>query len=180
MTHQEYREYVISKCGTPEECSLMGLVGETGEIIDYLKKVKHHGHTLDRKKLGNEFGDLLWYFVDVARRHEVYVENLLPHYRVVGECLPALAKMAAAVYEEGGTNKVTFRQFFGEFMDLITERGFTLEEIMDLNKEKLDARYKAKFTPAESQKRADVAQPAACTAHNETKPCALCRKAGIG
>lgn len=44
----------------------MGLSGETGEIVDYLKKVFFHGKALDREHLILEFGDLIWYFAVLA------------------------------------------------------------------------------------------------------------------
>lgn len=39
----------------------MGLAGETGELIDLIKKQIHHGHILDREKLTKEIGDVLYY-----------------------------------------------------------------------------------------------------------------------
>lgn len=39
----------------------MGLAGETGEIVDLLKKHIHHGHELDREKVKAELGDVLHY-----------------------------------------------------------------------------------------------------------------------
>lgn len=44
----------------------MGLAGETGEIVDYLKKVIYHGHELDIDKVEEELGDLLWYLSSLA------------------------------------------------------------------------------------------------------------------
>lgn len=44
----------------------MGLAGESGEIIDYLKKVIYHGHELDREHMKEELGDLLWYVSGLA------------------------------------------------------------------------------------------------------------------
>ena len=44
----------------------MGLAGESGEIIDYLKKVIYHGHELDREHIKEELGDLLWYLSGLA------------------------------------------------------------------------------------------------------------------
>lgn len=32
----------------PIECWCMGLTGEAGELVDYLKKVLYHGHPLDK------------------------------------------------------------------------------------------------------------------------------------
>lgn len=42
-------------------CAAMGLAGEAGEFCDEVKKVQHHGKTLDPERLKNELGDVLWY-----------------------------------------------------------------------------------------------------------------------
>lgn len=39
----------------------LGLAGESGEVVDLIKKVVSHGHELDREKLTEELGDVLWY-----------------------------------------------------------------------------------------------------------------------
>lgn len=39
----------------------LGIAGESGEIVDYLKKVGFHGHIFEKEKLKNELGDLMWY-----------------------------------------------------------------------------------------------------------------------
>lgn len=44
----------------------MGLAGESGELIDHLKKWAGHGHELDRAYLTQELGDILWYVAEIA------------------------------------------------------------------------------------------------------------------
>ena len=39
----------------------IGLCGESGEVADYIKKVEGHGHSLNKAKLAEELGDVLWY-----------------------------------------------------------------------------------------------------------------------
>ena len=39
----------------------LGLTGEAGEVADIVKKYIFHGHTLDRKEIVKELGDVLWY-----------------------------------------------------------------------------------------------------------------------
>ena len=39
----------------------MGLAGEAGEVCDLLKKILYHEHEVDRDKLVDELGDLMWY-----------------------------------------------------------------------------------------------------------------------
>ena len=44
----------------------MGLAGETGELVDAIKKRLFHGHDLDRTKVREEIGDVLWYLARLA------------------------------------------------------------------------------------------------------------------
>lgn len=39
----------------------LGLAGETGEVVDYVKKIVFHNHDFSRDKAIEEMGDLLWY-----------------------------------------------------------------------------------------------------------------------
>lgn len=39
----------------------LGLAGETGELVDALKKMIFHGHSIDKDKVAEEASDLLWY-----------------------------------------------------------------------------------------------------------------------
>ena len=44
----------------------LGLAGETGEIIEHVKKVLFHGNVLDEEYLKKEIGDVLWYVAGIA------------------------------------------------------------------------------------------------------------------
>ena len=44
----------------------MGLCGETGEVVDYLKKCIYHNHSFNLKKLTEELGDVMWYISNIA------------------------------------------------------------------------------------------------------------------
>ena len=48
------------------ENGVMGLCGEAGECIDLVKKFLFQGHGLDREKLIDELGDVLWYAAQLA------------------------------------------------------------------------------------------------------------------
>ncbi|MGY0013268.1 nucleoside triphosphate pyrophosphohydrolase family protein [Bacillus anthracis] len=39
----------------------LGLAGEAGEVADLIKKTNYHGHTIERKELIKELGDILYY-----------------------------------------------------------------------------------------------------------------------
>src|SRR6478752_5541339 len=101
MTKEQYEEYVQSKIATPIECSLLGLAGEVGELLDTIKKYKYHGHEKKITPLKFEAGDILFYLSDI----------------------------------------------------IVRELGLDLNTVMLANKEKLDARYKDKFTQEESVNR---------------------------
>lgn len=44
----------------------MGLCGESGEIVDMLKKVVFHQHKLNKELLKTELSDALWYLAALA------------------------------------------------------------------------------------------------------------------
>jgi NTP pyrophosphatase (non-canonical NTP hydrolase) len=44
----------------------MGLCGESGELVDHIKKHVGHGHELDREAVAKELGDVLWYIAEIA------------------------------------------------------------------------------------------------------------------
>lgn len=44
----------------------MGLAGESGELIDALKKWVAHGHELNLTHVEKELGDILWYVAEIA------------------------------------------------------------------------------------------------------------------
>jgi NTP pyrophosphatase (non-canonical NTP hydrolase) len=60
---------------------IMGLAGETGELIDLVKKEMFHGHAEDKDKKKKELGDILHYWVGLCTMfgftaEEVATENL--------------------------------------------------------------------------------------------------------
>lgn len=57
----------------------LGLAGETGEVVDYLKKVIGHGKELDREKLTDELGDVLWYLSQLAHIHGITLSEIMRH-----------------------------------------------------------------------------------------------------
>jgi len=49
----------------------LGLVGESGEVAEQVKKHLFHGLPLDREKVKKELGDVLWYLATVASTAEI-------------------------------------------------------------------------------------------------------------
>ena len=57
----------------------MGLCGESGEVIDLVKKHVSHGHPLNREKLIDELGDVAWYLAECAEAIGITLEDVLTH-----------------------------------------------------------------------------------------------------
>lgn len=58
-----------------------GLSGESGEVLDLIKKVWVYGKPLDPKKLTEELGDIMFYWQALANllgvsMHEIKLENM--------------------------------------------------------------------------------------------------------
>ena len=56
---------------------VMGLCGESGEVIDVVKKHLAQGHELDREKILAELGDVAWYLAEVAYALDTPLEDVL-------------------------------------------------------------------------------------------------------
>lgn len=82
MNFKEYKEECMRTAtfdGTATEkvCMLcMGIAGEAGEVIDYLKKVRFHGHNFDANILSNEVGDLMWYITVLLNYFHIDIEDV--------------------------------------------------------------------------------------------------------
>lgn len=55
----------------------MGLCGESGEVIDLVKKHLFQGHDLDDEKLIKELGDVAWYLAEAATALNVDLSEIL-------------------------------------------------------------------------------------------------------
>ena len=68
-TNLQFDEQVANLC--------MGLCGESGEVVDYIKKGIYHGHILDDKKLTEELGDVLWYLTNISSLYGIPMTFIL-------------------------------------------------------------------------------------------------------
>lgn len=57
----------------------MGMNGEAGECIDLLKKYLFQGHTLNKEKLMDECGDVLWYIAETAKGLGYTLDEVAEH-----------------------------------------------------------------------------------------------------
>ena len=56
---------------------VMGLCGESGEVIDIVKKHLAQGHELDKDKIAKELGDIAWYLAETAYALDFKLEDIL-------------------------------------------------------------------------------------------------------
>lgn len=54
----------------------MGLCGESGEVIDLVKKHLFQGHDLDNEQLIKELGDVAWYLAQAATALDVDLSEI--------------------------------------------------------------------------------------------------------
>ena len=83
MTINEYQKLAMTTLNkelSNEQALLngcMGLCGESGEVIDLLKKHLSQGHDLNREKMIEEIGDVAWYIAEIAYALNVDLETVL-------------------------------------------------------------------------------------------------------
>ena len=56
---------------------VMGLNGESGEVIDIVKKHMFQGHELDKDKLKKELGDVMWYVAEVCEALDLSLDEVM-------------------------------------------------------------------------------------------------------
>ena len=56
----------------------LGIAGETGEIVDVVKKQLYHGHDDGALALEEEIGDLLWYLANLASLFDIPFPDSMP------------------------------------------------------------------------------------------------------
>ena len=83
MTFDEYQEWCVTKWKTENtlrdqriECS-MGLSGESGEFLDYVKKYAFHEHPLILKKAHGELGDIAYYLAQMCTLTGVKLSDVI-------------------------------------------------------------------------------------------------------
>lgn len=54
----------------------LGLGGESGEVLDHIKKYYGHDHPLDMAYLKKELGDILWYIAYMADALGIKLEDV--------------------------------------------------------------------------------------------------------
>lgn len=93
MDFNEYQKLAMRTSSVLDNNSLilngaLGLAGESGEVIDHIKKVLFQGHELDKEHLAEELGDICWYLAisskglgyDLETIFKMNVDKLIERY----------------------------------------------------------------------------------------------------
>lgn len=56
---------------------VMGLNGESGEVIDIVKKHMFQGHGLDVDKIKKELGDVMWYVAEICESLDITIDEIM-------------------------------------------------------------------------------------------------------
>lgn len=75
MTGKEYQKLAMRTANHQGSVvnACLGLAGEVGEVLDYIKKCIYQGHELNKYKVEEELGDVMWY---IALMCEAFGLNL--------------------------------------------------------------------------------------------------------
>jgi NTP pyrophosphatase (non-canonical NTP hydrolase) len=79
MTFSEYQEFASkgilnAKHQEPLLNFALGLTGETGEVVDLIKKQIFQGHIINPNDFLEELGDVLWYVANIASECGINLE----------------------------------------------------------------------------------------------------------
>lgn len=77
MTNTEYREFVqeFNQAGFQATC--LGLAGETGELLELIKKREYHGKNISKDRIKDESGDLLFYLTGLLIEEDLSIEEIM-------------------------------------------------------------------------------------------------------
>lgn len=126
------------------ELMALGLIGETGEVVDLIKKHKFHGVPMDVEKLKKEVGDCLWYLANGLTMFDVDLGGYNASYCSADSTPIDLASNAsnmAIMFTIGENIEEDAGEYLSCLSGVVSVYGFTLEDAADTNIEKLKRRY---------------------------------------
>ena len=153
---------------------MMGLIGETGEIVDVVKKFLFQSTPdaqLPAKQLENELGDVMWYLAELADGMDCQLGGLCPSFSLMDECAnklklpPGLEDVVLSMSESAvniarlvsKNRPFKIQQEMRYMMKLCSWlariAGTSLEKAADVNIAKLLERYPVEFDPKISMAR---------------------------
>ena len=148
----------------------MGLIEETGEIIAELRKPLFEGNfhqkCLEKEKIQNELGDLMWYIVLMCKNCNISIEDIedckisltsngqLPtRERMIqvainmGQITGQIVENALKEYDTNIAKEelvIKMSEQYKNIDELATLLDITMEQILDTNIRKINSRYNRK------------------------------------
>lgn len=170
VTFQELSKRTMNPDCQPEDDDyILGLIGESGEVTDLIKKHLWQGHKLDRNKLCAELGDVCFYLAAEATLHGITLGDDVVPIPHLGKPLGWLCRQLArdvVMYEMSRTDpenryltsvaiqKNALQGIFSTIATIGMTADIGYPEILQRNHEKLLARYPDGFSHHASQNRA--------------------------
>lgn len=181
MNIKDYAVFVQSKLKPmTEEMHLlhmrMGIKGELGELVDAYKKHLVYGKVLDRANVREELGDVIFYCVGLLPNTQFSIYNTEVHLpntglftmlsptKVMGLILDYSTELEETAHKAANVG-VGSEKLVIILSELISYMGFTVEEVLQTNVDKLSKRYKGAYSDAEALNR-DVEQERAILEKN--------------
>ena len=182
MDYKEYKQMVIdSEKGSLTKYpkilhAIMGMNGEAGECVDILKKHMFQGHEFDENHFLNELGDVCWYTMLLMIELGTELENIFEYKGQLidtdwAEEIPDkglyyvlnLNKNCGSIVEtcyncsnlSRFTSLKVLRSIFYNIIMTANVFDKTLEDIFDINHEKIQKRYPEGFSLKLSTNRSD-------------------------
>lgn len=194
MNFQTYVKTVLSRSVPLPDAeqrmhAQLGMLTEAGELGDLFKRQVAYGQAYDPVKLLNECGDIFWYFVlymDCSSLHMKVVDDWLAKIQAgpwtdTGESnekvcrLLALALTALAADEVAEMTRSDWAEAckaaLGLLFGLLRRHGYTVEQCLDANDAKLEARHGPAFSQGGVSRdtRDHAAEAAAVQTHGQAQ-----------
>lgn len=79
LTVKEYQEYCKQawKPGCDDMVFALGLGGETGEVLEIVKKARRDCKAIDIEHLKEELGDVMWYVANMCTVHQLDMQTVM-------------------------------------------------------------------------------------------------------
>lgn len=152
----------------------LGLIGETGEIVDIIKKYLFQSGKnapLPVDDLKKECGDVMWYIAETCTGLGVNMQTVMDHIHT-GGCAPAdmeacaITMMECALYiyhrmSVANAKLMLMRVLADLYLHLVMLCNYAylpVHEVAEANIKKLEKRYPAGFDPERSLHRPEYAQ----------------------
>lgn len=146
----------------------LGLIGEAGEIIDIVKKMKYMGmpEELAKEKLIDECGDYFWYLVEVCAGYDFDFAHIVTnnHYSTIEKGsneyndsienhAVCLIDRSVSLYRHPGFKVTIIGSAVYMVGQIVLRLGVTIEDVLEHNIDKLRKRYPEGFSADRSNVR---------------------------